>query len=117
MSGDMVEVGMVRVELDAEETLAWWRPLAQAVLAVPHLLWTGVLTAASIGLAVVGALSVLLVGRLPRWLVAFHVLTLRERVRCYSYWFALRTGVPPMAFARRLDDPGDDPRVRVDCVP
>jgi hypothetical protein len=110
-------VGSVELRVDTDDAMAWWRPLAQAVLAAPHLLWTGVLSVASVGLAVVGFVCVLATGRVPGWLAAFHVLTLRQRVRTYSYWFALRTGYPPMAWQMRLDDPGDDRSVVVDAQP
>ena len=112
-----VEVGELLVRVDAEEDLAWWRPLAQAVLAAPHLLWTGALTAASVGFAVVGGLCVLVVGRHPTGLAKLHALTLRERVRTYSYWFALRTSYPPMALRPALEDPGDDPATNVTVAP
>jgi hypothetical protein len=69
-------------------------------------LWTGALSAASFGLAFVTAACVLVSGRAPRSLAAVHALTLRERVRCYSYWFALRTGHPPLAWHPQLADPG-----------
>jgi hypothetical protein len=104
------------VRVVEEPSLAWWRPLAQAVLAAPHLLWTGALSAASFGFAFVTAACVLVSGRAPRSLAALHALTLRERVRCYSYWFALRTGHPPLASRPQLADPGDDPKVTVDVV-
>jgi hypothetical protein len=112
MPGDVVEL-----HVRTEDELAWWRPLAQAVLAAPHLLWVGALSAVSVGLAVVATACVLAAGRVPRALVAVQVLTLRERVRCYSYWFALRTGYPPMAWRPSIDDPGDDPSVRVSATP
>ena len=100
-----------------EDELAWWHPLAQAVLAAPHLLWVGALSVASVGFAMVALLSVLLVRRVPRVILGLQVLTLRERVRCYSYWFALRTGFPPIAWQPRVDDPGDDPAVSVSAAP
>lgn len=111
MAGELV------VEVRVEERMAWWRPLWQAVAAGPHLIVTGVLSALSIVVLVVIAGAVLITGRVPARLAAFQVMTLRERVRCYSYWFALRTGHPPFSVALRPDDPGDDPMVGVDATP
>ena len=101
----------IRIHIDAD--LPWWRPLVNAVAAAPHLLVTGALSVASVGVAVVIGIAVAVTGRVPSLLVRFQVMTLRERVRCYSYWFALREAHPPFALALRLDDPGDDPATTV----
>ena len=111
MAGELV------VEVRVEERMAWWRPLWQAVAAGPHLIVTGAVSVLCLVVMVLIAGAVLLTGRVPARLAAFQVLTLRERVRCYSYWFALRTGHPPITLALRADDPGDDPMVRVDATP
>jgi hypothetical protein len=109
-TGNDVDVD-IRIRVDRE--LPWWRPLVNAVAAVPHLLVTGALTAASVGVAVVIGVAVAVTGRVPASLVRFQVMTLRERVRCYSYWFVLRESHPPFALALLLDDPGDDPATAV----
>src|SRR5688572_22961819 len=87
----------VRVRIDRE--LAWWRPLVNAVIGLVHGGVAGVLAAASLVVLVVMGLSVAVVGRAPDVLVRFQVMTLRERVRAYSYWFALRESHPPFNFA------------------
>lgn len=108
MAGEPIEVA-VRVE----RALPWWRPIANALLSAPHLIATGVLAVASILVAVLIGLAVALTGRAPSVLVRFQVMTLRERVRCYSYFFALRSSHPPFSFALVLADPGDDPATEV----
>lgn len=111
MAGELV------LEVRVEERMAWWRPLWQAVAAGPHLIVTGVVSVLCLVVMVVIAGAVLLAGRVPARLAAFQVMTLRERVRCYSYWFALRTGHPPIDLTLRADDPGGDPMVRVNATP
>ena len=111
MAGELV------VEVRVEERMAWWRPLWQAVAAAPHLIVTGAVSVLCLFVMVLIAVAVLVTGRVPARLAAFQVVTLRERVRCYSYWFALRTGHPLINLALRADDPGDDPSVRVDARP
>jgi hypothetical protein len=103
----------IGIDIRVDRRLPWWRPLVNAVAAAPHLLVTGVLSVASVVVAVVIGVAVAVSGRVPSALVRFQVMTLRERVRCYSYWFVLRESHPPFTLALRLDDPGDDPATSV----
>ena len=103
MAGEPIEV-VVRIERE----LPWWRPIANSLRSTPHLIVTGVLAVASVAVALLIGVVVAVTGRAPAPLVRFQVMTLRERVRCYSYFFALRSSHPPFSFALRLDDPGDD---------
>ena len=102
---------VVRVEVERE--LAWWQPFANALRSGPHGFVAGVLSVASIPVAVMIGAVVAVTGRVPRRLVAFQVLTVRERVRAYSLLFSLRTSHPPFSFALSLADPGDDPASHV----
>ena len=108
MAGEPLEV-VVRIERE----LPWWRPLRNAVAGLPHVVVAGALTAASLVVAILIGMAVAVTGRVPEVLVRFQVMTLRERVRAYSYWFALRESSPPCDLSLRLDDPGDDPLTRV----
>jgi hypothetical protein len=105
------------VRIEARSSVAWWRPLVQGVLCIPHLLYTGVLAAASLGVAVAIAGAVAVTGRVPARAAAFEVLALRERLRCYSYFFVLRSSRPPYATRLSTIDPGDDPLVELTVVP
>ena len=80
---------------------------------IPHGLLTGATSAASIALAVVTGVTVIVTGRVPAWVVAFQAMTVRERVRTFGHFFVLRTDVPPVSLAIVADDPGDDPRATV----
>lgn len=103
-----------RLEIRIDPQLEWWRPLVQWFLCLPHLLYVGVLTVLAFGAAVGVAASVLATGRVPRRLGAFQVMYLRERARCFSCFWVLRTSVPPYATGLTTTvDPGDDPMVTV----
>ena len=104
------------VRIDVRPVTAWWRPLVQGVLCIPHLLLSGALTAVSVVLALLLVPVVLVLGRVPRRLLAIQVLTLRERVRCYTYFFLLRETCPPYALSPAMTDPGDDPLVTVSAT-
>ena len=101
------------VIIRVEPEVAWWRPLVALVVSVPHILWTGALNVASIPVMIAIGLSVLVTGRVPARLAAFQVLVLRERVRLYAMFFALRTTRPPLATRVTAIDPGDDPGTTV----
>ena len=105
------------VSIEVRHDLLWWHPLVRALLCIPHLVWTGVLQVASIAVSFAIAAHVLANGRVPVRLGAFQVLALRERVRCYSYFFVLRATAPPLATEIRTSDPGDDPLVVVSASP
>lgn len=99
--------------ISTEMEVAWWRPLVQWFLCLPHLLYVGVLTIGSLVVGIATAVAVLVAGRVPARAARFQALYLRERVRCYSYFWVLRTSRPPYPTAFDLIDPGDDPMVSV----
>jgi hypothetical protein len=105
------------VTMQVQRDIARWQPLVRFFACIPHLIWTGILQLASIVVSFVIAGAVLVNGRVPVRLGAFQVLCLRERVRCYSYFFLLRTSAPPLATQISTADPGDDPLVVVSAVP
>ena len=96
-----------------EPDVAWWRPLVQWFLCVPHLLWTVALSLAAVPATLAIGLAVLVTGRVPGRLAAFQATVLRERVRCYAFFFVLRTSAPPLATRVAATDPGDDPGTTV----
>ena len=101
------------VDIRVEPEVAWWRPLVAALVSLPHVLWTGVLSLVAVPVVIAIGVTVLVTGRVPARLAAFQVLVLRERVRAYALFFALRTDRPPLATRIAALDPGDDPGTTV----
>lgn len=99
--------------IHTEAELEWWRPLIQWFLCLPHLLYVGVLTIGSLLVGIATGVAVLVTGRVPGPAARFQALCLRERVRCFSYFFVLRRSRPPYATAFDFIDPGDDSMVSV----
>ena len=108
MSGETVVVSLRRVD-----ELRWWQPLLVGLRCAVHGVLTAVTSAASVVVAVVAGVIVLVTGRVPGWVVAFQAMTVRERVRCFSLFFALRWDVPPVDLRLSAADPGTDGRVTV----
>ena len=103
----------VIVRMETTSSVERWRPLVQWFFCIPHLIYTGVLSVLSVAVALVIGVIVLVTGRVPRTLVRFQVMAIRERIRCFSYFFVLRRPHPPFATRAELRDPGDDPLVEV----
>jgi hypothetical protein len=68
-------------------------------------------------LAVVSWFILLFTGRLPGELANFQVMYMRYYVRVGLFAGFLREEYPPFAFVMTPNDPGSDPRVRVDVLP
>jgi hypothetical protein len=94
-----------------------WRPLVNWLLAIPHLLVASALRYVAQLLAVVAWFIILFTGRLPGELANFQVMYMRYYVRIGLFAGFLREEYPPFAFAMTPNDPGSDPRVRVDVLP
>jgi Domain of unknown function (DUF4389) len=105
-----------RFTFDPPERVANWRPLANWLLAIPHLLIVGALRYVAQVLAVVCWFIILFTGRLPAELANFQVMYLRYYLRTSVFAGFLDEEYPPFGFAMTPDDPGGDPRVRVDVV-
>lgn len=102
---------------DPPERVRNWRPLVNWLLAIPHLLVASALRYVAQLLAVVSWFIILFTGRLPGELANFQVMYMRYYVRIGLFAGFLREEYPPFAFAMTPNDPGSDPRVRVDVIP
>lgn len=102
---------------DAPEKVANWRPLVSWILAIPHLIVLNVLGSVSEAVAVVSWIMILFTGKLPEGLANIQVMYMRYAARTYTYVLFLREEYPPFTFEMTPNDPGDDPRVRLDVVP
>jgi hypothetical protein len=102
---------------DPPERIANWRPLVHWVLVIPHLVVLYVLQIVAEVLAFVSWIIILFTGKMPPGIANFQVMYLRYALRTGTYGAFLREEYPPFTFATTADDPGDDPRVRVDIRP
>jgi ABC-type multidrug transport system fused ATPase/permease subunit len=99
------------------EEIANWRPLVQWLLAIPHFVILYVLRIVSNVIAVISWLVILFTGSLPEGLANMQVMYFRYSLRVSTYIAFMREEYPPFGFQTLPNDPGDDPRVRVDVQP
>ena len=94
-------------EVERPERMANWRPLVQYIMSIPT--WIVLHSALNIvaTITVIYAwLSVLVTGKQPPGLVAFHATYVRFRARTFSYVWSLTDKYPPFDFAPSASDPG-----------
>jgi hypothetical protein len=101
----------VRLEFDAPERVANWRPLVQWFLAIPHIVILYVLSAVSRVLWVVSFFTVLFTKQIPEGIFNFQVMVLRYQTRVASYIYFMREPYPAFEFPMDQQDPGGDPAV------
>jgi hypothetical protein len=95
----------VRFDVDYPERQSRWKALFRIVLAIPVLLYAGIMSWALYGVVWLFWLIVLLRGRSPRWLFEFMVATSRGIARSQAYLYLLTDAYPPFegAHAAHLD--------------
>ena len=85
---------------------------------LPHLALAGVATGVGAAVAVGMGVAVTVTGRRPMRPARWQVWAVRERVRCFSYFFLLRPTTPPFPNVGLVDDGNDLPtEVTVDLSP
>ena len=102
---------------DAPEKVANWRPVANWLLAIPHLV---ILYGLRILAQVVGVISwftVLFTGELPESFANIQAMYMRYELRTYTFYLFMCEEYPPFAFGMTPTDSGEDPRVRVEFQP
>jgi ABC-type multidrug transport system fused ATPase/permease subunit len=102
---------------DPPEKIANWRPLVQWLLAIPHFVILYVLRLVSNVVGVISWFVILFTGALPEGLANVQAMYFRYSMRVSTYVAFMREEYPPFGFATTPNDPGDDPRVRVDFRP
>ena len=73
------------VQIETPDRIAFWRPLVQWFLAIPHLLIAGVLGTVSQLVAVISWFAIVFTGRLPAGLADFQAMRLRYELRIQAY--------------------------------
>src|SRR5690606_34106126 len=102
---------------ETPEKIARWRPLVHWLLAIPHVIVMYVLGLVAYVLAIVSWFIGWITGSVPEGLQKPIAMYIRYGSRVSSYILWLREEYPPFAFDAAFEDPGTDPRVRVDVVP
>lgn len=86
-----------------------WRPLAQWLLAVPHLIVAGAMEYLAGALWFVSWVWIVFTGRLPAGIASLQVMIIRYTSRAHAYAGFLHDGYPPFEFAATTDEPGGTP--------
>jgi hypothetical protein len=94
------------VTLDTDARLARWRPFAQWLLAVPHLLVVHVLGTLRSILTLIGFVAVLVTGRMSRSIFDAVAMTYRYEWRALSYALFLHDDYPPFDLTPSAEDDG-----------
>jgi hypothetical protein len=102
---------------DPPEKIANWRPLVNWLLAIPHFVILYVLRLVSNVVGVISWFVILFTGALPEGLANVQAMYFRYSIRVSTYVAFMREEYPPFGFQTTPNDPGDDPRVRVDIQP
>ena len=99
----------VQLEFHADRHITRWRPLVQALLAVPHLMIASALRTLRQVLTLIGLFAVLFTKQIPRPIFDVIVMTYRYEWRAMSYAFFLHEDYPPFDFALSSQDDGVEP--------
>ncbi len=99
----------VQLEFHADRHITRWRPLVQALLAVPHLMIASALRTLRQILTLISLFAVLFTKQIPRPLFDVIVMTYRYEWRAMSYAFFLHEDYPPFDFALSSQDDGVEP--------
>ena len=100
--------------LDPPERIANWRPLVQWLLALPHLIITGVLGYLAELCAFFSWVVILVTGKQPDGLAGIQRMYQRYMMRTWAYVGFQLEGYPPFAFHTTDADPGDYSGLRID---
>ena len=99
----------VQLEFHADRHITRWRPLVQALLAVPHLMIASALRTLRQVLTLISLFAVLFTKQIPRPIFDVIVMTYRYEWRAVSYAFFLHEDYPPFDFALSSKDDGVEP--------
>jgi hypothetical protein len=99
----------VQLDFDADRHITRWRPLAQWILAVPHLMIAWALRSFRQVLTLISFFTVLFTEQIPRPIFDAIVMTYRYEWRAMSYALFMHEDYPPFDLALSADDDGMEP--------
>jgi hypothetical protein len=99
----------LELEFNAHRRITRWRPLAQWLLAIPHLMIAWALRTLRQVLTLISLFTVLFTRQIPRPIFDAIVMTYRYEWRTMSYAFFMHEDYPPFDFALSAEDDGLEP--------
>jgi hypothetical protein len=99
----------IRVDLEAPNKIARWRPFAHFFMGIPHFIINQALQALLGAVTFVAFFAILFTKKYPEGLFKFAVMAERYNWRVTSYALFMREAYPPFEFDMELEDPGTDP--------
>ena len=99
----------VRLDLDAPNKIARWRPFVHFIMAIPHFFISQALQTLSGVVTVIAFFAILFTKRYPEGLFKIAAMSSRYGWRVMSFAFYLREAYPPFEFSSEPEDPGTDP--------
>ena len=105
----------VRVELDAPNKIARWRPFVHLFMAIPHFIVVYALEILAAAVTFVAFFVILFTKKYPEGMFGIATMAYRYSYRVGTFAFYLREDYPPFEFSTELEDPGVDPaRLSID---
>lgn len=99
----------VRVDLEAPNQIARWRPFAHFFMAIPHFFVLYALEILAGAVTFVAFFAILFTKKYPEGLFKVAVMAYRYGYRVGTFMVYMREAYPPFEFPTELEDPGTDP--------
>jgi hypothetical protein len=99
----------IQMDLVAPLEVANWRVIGNPILAIPHLIYLGVLSLVVGVITVIAWFSILFTGKYPESMYDFAAGVMRYQWRVVSYYYFMREPYPAFGTQGTLADPGGDP--------
>lgn len=105
----------VRLDLEAPNTIARWRPLVHWLMSIPHFIVAYALSVLMGAITFVAFFAILFTKKYPEGLFRIAVMVNRYNWRVWSFVMYVREPYPPFDFPTEFEDPGTDPaRLSID---
>lgn len=99
----------VRVDLEASNEIARWRPFVHFFMAIPHFFILNALGVLAGAVTFIAFFAILFTKKYPEGLFRIATMSFRYSYRVGTFVFYMREAYPPFEFSNDLEDPGTDP--------